>query len=131
VHGGAVHVWVQAEPVQLGRLDRIGDVLGHPDDQHAPPGLLDRVVAVRLERHHRAPGGGGQLRARHAADDHVGAVQREVDRQDRGQRLIGDRDPSNRDTGEQGQALPPVQRLQRDHGVLDHLASLRRAGAAV
>src|SRR5689334_6532147 len=96
-----------AGPLQTADLLAVGHRLRVPDDGHAPARMGGDIDAVRLEGHHRADGGGGELAAGVRSDDDVAVVHREVHEFHRGQCLPGVDDPAERHLSHQPQALSP------------------------
>ncbi len=92
----------------LGRLVDccwVADLLGFPDDNHAPAIVLVGVNRVRLEGHDGIPGGSIEFGALSGAEGYRRVQSYEVDRKDGRPSLHNDRNPSDLHPPEQAEAL--------------------------
>jgi hypothetical protein len=91
----------------------VGDSSGYPLDKHAPPGAVNRIDAVDLERDDRIGGRGNELGPVRGPDENVSVEQGKAYRQHNGKRTDSHRDPAELGFTEQLEALQARQDIHR------------------
>ena len=99
----------------------VGDLVGLPHTEHAPPRVGDRVDVVDLETDHRVLGRHRQRATVGDLEDDLVAPQDIVDRLHGGHRRRGEHDPPEPARSEQVQAVDPGEGGQL--GALGHAVS--------
>jgi len=124
----SLHPRVGVRVSECGEARRVDDLVGLADADHAPSRACLQVEVVDLESDDGVPGGGSELAAVLGPEDDLLVVEVVSDRLHRGQRAISERDPTDRATGEEAQALGSLQLMQLaggegvvHHGVLHRL----------